>query len=1337
MADKIVQKLGLDATQALSAIRTLSQAFGSYAANVTAAANANAAFNKSGRAILESLRLDSAAASEAVKAIAGLAKAQDQAALAADRAAQAEARAAAARVAQGRATRIQKTLGGDLTKGLSGDTLTKANQLVAKIAQIGARANLSATQINALGNNLSKAFIGPQAQIVKLLNQLQQLRSSSQTAGGGFGALGSNFVQAVVGANLLSGAISSIKTAMVDGLKTAIQYELQLARIKTIAGSDVGSINELNAGIRALSDQFGLPIVEVAAGQYELLSNQIGNAAETTQVLESALKLSNVTGATTAQSVNAISSVLNSYNLTASQSEVISAKLFRAVDLGRFTLAEVADSMGRVTVTAAQLGVSFDEVLASLATLTITGVPAEEAMTLLGNAIRGLLKPTEGMQEAFKELGVANAEAGVQAFGLLGFLDKLSKTSGGTASEITQLTENIRVARGVIGLTGDQADRAAKNLEQISKATGDLLNTKNDIIISTNAKQVETELTQLKNFFVVDLGQNALAAITAILKPLGGSVTLFKAVAAAAGIYAASLLLVKLESAAVAANTFLATASLTSISASFQTATASALAFTAALLPLALIGVSVFALAKTFTDLGTEAGRTRDAINTAFAGQAKQLEEQAKLADQIARVQVDRDKELLSEKTKNLQKFVIDAQALYNKDTANALSQQKIVKDSFQDQLTSRVQAYEKYVGELANADDRARKVSEDSFNKITDLVRGADTSRFERSLTGLSDTSKVDAQLRRVNSLLSEAANLQRQGTKESIARAEAIRTEAAGLADSAASGAAQLRDRVRLKQAENEITEVLNAQVRAESARAQNANATAAAAAGQLAKEKQNLSEIKSLEEQIKKVQDSALTNTKLSSEERIAAFRKAIPLAQQLEDRLSKAGDVNLAKNLGVSDLLQSVRQPLIDALGKEVPITIAATDVANQLQTALTNREFVVKVTPVIEALTTASGVNVAEAISKGSGLDKIQSAIAARSKQADTSLEKSAGLNTLQTSVTISKNNILRDLAQLENEFRQAGQGINTSASTITQAIQRLGNDKTLTDPVPFLTNATAAQERLAAAATAFAAQRQLINVAIKEIETKGAAANVAPIQQQLDALAKSSKDNPKLAETFTALGIAIGQFAQDTAKLQGAAAQVQAGAALRDQLLSAEQALQEAATAQGTLADQTNAAASAAATGATNSQAQTTALNAEAAAASKAAAAQQQLNRARSGATGGAPAGFAKGGPVGYFAAGGGVDGSMFKARGTDTIPAMLSPGEFVVNASSTRKFFSQLVAMNSGRQPVYRANGGPVTNVSIGDVNVNSQGSSGQSIGRDIARTLNREIRKGTIRLN
>lgn len=85
---------------------------------------------------------------------------------------------------------------------------------------------------------------------------------------------------------------------------------------------------------------------------------------------------------------------------------------------------------------------------------------------------------------------------------------------------------------------------------------------------------------------------------------------------------------------------------------------------------------------------------------------------------------------------------------------------------------------------------------------------------------------------------------------------------------------------------------------------------------------------------------------------------------------------------------------------------------------------------------------------------------------------------------------------------------------------------------------------------------------------------------------------------------------------------------------------------------------------------------------------------------------------------------------------GRDNIPALLSAGEYVVNSASTRKFYSQLVAMNSGL-PRF-ASGGLVGNTTVGDINVNLRSSGSEHV--DVVRIgqlLRREIKKGTVTLN
>ena len=88
--------------------------------------------------------------------------------------------------------------------------------------------------------------------------------------------------------------------------------------------------------------------------------------------------------------------------------------------------------------------------------------------------------------------------------------------------------------------------------------------------------------------------------------------------------------------------------------------------------------------------------------------------------------------------------------------------------------------------------------------------------------------------------------------------------------------------------------------------------------------------------------------------------------------------------------------------------------------------------------------------------------------------------------------------------------------------------------------------------------------------------------------------------------------------------------------------------------------------------------------------------------------TGRAAQGFQTGGMV-YAADGGQM--VNFQPRGTDTVPAMLTPGEFVINRQATQANLPLLKAINKGSKPY--SNGGIVYAVTGGQIDMNESGPS------------------------
>ncbi|MGJ3264863.1 MAG: tape measure protein [Salinarimonas sp.] len=101
--------------------------------------------------------------------------------------------------------------------------------------------------------------------------------------------------------------------------------------------------------------------------------------------------------------------------------------------------------------------------------------------------------------------------------------------------------------------------------------------------------------------------------------------------------------------------------------------------------------------------------------------------------------------------------------------------------------------------------------------------------------------------------------------------------------------------------------------------------------------------------------------------------------------------------------------------------------------------------------------------------------------------------------------------------------------------------------------------------------------------------------------------------------------------------------------------------------------------------------------------------------------------GFADGGHVQGFATGGYVSGPG--GPKTDSIPARLSDGEFVINAAATRRHLPLLEAINAGRVPAFAA-GGLVGAPAMPAASFASVGNSG---GMTVAPTINVSVEGGS----
>ena len=675
-------------------------------------------------------------------------------------------------------------------------------------------------------------------------------------------------------------SISGITRALQEGSEAARAYQISLAEIETI-GHDLNmTTSQLSAEIRKISEAFAIPIATVAEATYETLSNQVAEAADTFEFLQSASSLS--IGAVTDldSSVNLLSSVINAYGFNARNADEISGKLFRTIDLGRIRGEEFANTYGRVLVLSSQLGISFDEVNAAMATYTVTGLKANEAMTLLTNVMLKLIRPTDALKDRMNELGIPMAEAGIQAYGLQGFLQQITKESGSSATAIGKFFGRIRATRAVMGISNKQAEVYAKNLELIAKAGKEDIFRARKQVLTIDAKQLEREIEKVKNLFVIDLGQGINKTLLTLANFVGGGVAALKALGYALGVVVITFIGLKL----VGGTAFFALAAgVTTYSEAVALATIVTTGLMTPLTAFIALGVAVAATYLIYNRIIGQGSvnafkKLEKASKIALNKQIDQIEERQKAEEKVNKV-------ILS----NTQKFLFEKQKLFFKDQKRAKRLESLVLASFSEQVQTRLGAFESFVDGLREKSFDAIEAIKKARDEISSIGQDIQTFKFERTLVGLDEGEVVAKQITQANELRREAQIAIRERDFE---RAKELQSQALALNSQALSSADQLKDRTAIAKIERSITNTF--------------------------KEQQNLQ--KSIITDQKRQEDIA-ERERASSEASLNRLKQAVKELDKLE--ITTFGDPEKAK-IAFGEVTQRIEKEF-KALGSKVSIS----------------------------------------------------------------------------------------------------------------------------------------------------------------------------------------------------------------------------------------------------------------------------------------------------------------------------------------------------------------------------------------------------------------------------
>ncbi|MFE2969922.1 phage tail tape measure protein [Streptomyces sp. NPDC059340] len=213
------------------------------------------------------------------------------------------------------------------------------------------------------------------------------------------------------------------------GVKAAGDFQQKMNLLVTACGESSKNLKKVSDGVLSLARETGTSTDQLSEGMYQV--EKAGyRSGDGLKVLRAAAQGAREEGANLKDVTNAMTSVMASYHLKASDSVRVMNALKTAAGEGKMTMQEFSGSLSTVIPIASANKISFGEVGGAIATLTQHGTSAREATQELASTIKNLAAPNGVAVTEMQRLGLSSTDVATKLGkrGLTGTLDLLSQT---------------------------------------------------------------------------------------------------------------------------------------------------------------------------------------------------------------------------------------------------------------------------------------------------------------------------------------------------------------------------------------------------------------------------------------------------------------------------------------------------------------------------------------------------------------------------------------------------------------------------------------------------------------------------------------------------------------------------------------------------------------------------------------------------------------------------------------------------------------------------------------------------------------------------------------------
>ena len=257
----------------------------------------------------------------------------------------------------------------------------------------------------------------------------------------------------------LIGTVTALGTAIYAGpVKNAQEFQTAMAKVGTIADTDLVPMAKLRQEIINLSNETGKSANDLAEDVYNAISAG-QSTADAVGFVESATKLATAGFAESGQAVDVLSTILNAYGMEASKVTDVSDMLIQIQNKGKTTVAELSSSMGKIIPTANANNVALEQLGAGYATLTAKGIATAEATTYMNGMLNELGKSGSQTDKILRsKTGKSFSELMKSGYSLADVLQIVQEDAESSGKTLSDMFSSSEAGKAALSLMSDGVD---------------------------------------------------------------------------------------------------------------------------------------------------------------------------------------------------------------------------------------------------------------------------------------------------------------------------------------------------------------------------------------------------------------------------------------------------------------------------------------------------------------------------------------------------------------------------------------------------------------------------------------------------------------------------------------------------------------------------------------------------------------------------------------------------------------------------------------------------------------------------------------------------------------